>query len=470
MVNSINYIIENDRFESHVVLNYILYIIGFKGIELKNTKSNLSKSLLYYGKKKPDLFNGIYIKLNENSDVNILDTDILKNNSKNINVDIISIIEKLITDDVNLHLDNDSYDIFDRLRFNSSYQYKNGMGDKPMVNILINFLKKKIETIYGIKGIPLWPNNKKAVIILSHDVDVPIKHSELFNYKLFPKSINIFLRHYYHFFRLLKKYMLDKNKNDFWLFDEIINLEKSFGFKSTFFFAVVNNKIGHELDVDYNINNKKFLKVFEMIKNNGFEIGLHASFNAYKNKESFINEKLSLEHLSQTKIEGLRHHYWHLGKDYTNTINYQNNAGFIYDSSIAFNDNIGFRNNIAFPYPIIYKPERKVLNIIEIPTFCMDGNLFYENKSYETRKKEINNAISVIKEQEGIGAIDWHVRTSYPKNKEHILWGEFYVMILKTLSKDNEIYVTNFKEITKWLKNRKTMLQLSDNKYLSWLV
>ncbi len=462
MQNKVTVVFERENFNKKVILNYALFIIGVKS-EIVNdiSEDGLENVMLYYGESRPANYKGIFIQKGTiaTEDFNRVVYHSAPA-SKNIEIDILQLLEILINDTVNDQSVSNAFDDLDRLTYESSFQFKNKFAELPLVNIIISFLEKQIDAFYPLTKIPLWPDNKKCTIVLSHDVDEPVKHASFFNHKLFPERPAQTVKHYYHLFRLAVTFLVDKNKDDYWLFNEIVDFEKSLGFKSTFFFAVVDKwqAYAHSNDVNYKISNKRFLDAFKKIMDNGFEIGLHASFNAYMKAERFIEEKQTLEKIAQTNVLGLRHHYWHMAKKYRDTLVMHDNAGFQYDCSVAFNFNIGFRNNSALPYPLLHPQEEKCLNMIEIPTFCMDGHIFYKHDNVEKGFKEIAEAIANIKKYNGIGGMDWHVRTSFPKNKKYKNWGELYVKTLNHLASDKEIWVTSYKEVMEWLDKRKKEL------------
>ncbi|HET6226350.1 MAG TPA: hypothetical protein VFF27_08735 [Bacteroidia bacterium] len=454
---------QTDDFKKKVIVEYALFIIGVKSeIVDKSSDIKLSEVQFYYGDTRPENYEGVFIQKKET--IQPTDVHAILNNSvtlsKNIQIDIVQLLEVFICDTVNDPSSLNKYDELDRLTYETSYQFKNNFADLPVANVIIRYLEEHIDAFYQFQKIPLWPGKKKCVIILSHDVDEPIKHANLFNYQAFPKRPADLIKHYYHLLRLTKNFVTDKNKNDYWLFDEIVDFEKLLGFKSTFFFAVVDKWQGdaHPYDVNYKISNKVFAEAFKKIRDNGSEIGLHASFNAYKSTERFIAEKNKLEQTAQINITGLRHHYWHMAKNYRDTLYMHDAAGFEYDSSVAFNFNIGFRNNIALPYPVFHPATNRFLKMMEIPSFCMDGHVFYKHEDVEKGFKEITEAVSRIKKCGGLGAIDWHVRTSFPKNVKYKNWGTLYVKILNYLAQDNEIWVTSCNEVMNWFKERKEKL------------
>ena len=68
-------------------------------------------------------------------------------------------------------------------------------------------------------------------------------------------------------------------------------------------------------DPFYDIQSKKFKSLFNYLGNEGFEVGLHASYFAFKSEESFRKEKQILEDACGQKVSGNRHHYWHLNPE-----------------------------------------------------------------------------------------------------------------------------------------------------------
>jgi hypothetical protein len=366
----------------------------------------------------------------------------------------------MLTDKVNSGSEN-LCDAHGRLIFENSYQFKNGVGDFPPVNRYVKFLKGLIEKKFSIKGLPLWPEGKKCCIGLSHDVDRPIKYQVLRNFH-FNKNWGLKEKAYHavRFFHNYRKYIFDRNKSEFWVFDEIMKDESKYGFKSTFFICSANGYVdyGSAYDVFYDAGWKEFKYAYESIAANGFETGLHSSYNAYKNKENFIKEKERLEHLSGSEAAGLRNHYWHIGNQPEETLLMHEESGFKYDSSVSFNDHIGFRRNIAYPYcPYSSRLKRKI-NCMQLPVFCMDSMLFRQANTEEERINKIMKYVNIIKENEGLGIIDWHQETSSPANKSYGEMGKTYSKLLEKLSEDSDIWVTSLVNINSWIKDRERII------------
>jgi len=458
---TIKYVIERPTSLKRYVFDFIFFILGIKG-EIYNDNLN-QKIDIYYG-NNPSSTENISIIIRENSQA-VICSEILEgklkpeNISKIVDFDIINAISKLITDQVNSNLSDNAYDEHDRLLFEYSFQSNFHIADIPLVNLYVNFLLELIEYKCQLVRVPLWPDGKICAIGLSHDVDKPDKYSIL-RVPFFLKSKPV-KSHIYYALRKIKngvKYILDKERDNFWLFNNIMELEEKYDFKSTFFFASMNAFGEYDStpeDVEYNIEDRKFREVFIEILKREFEIGLHASYFAYKSEERFKYEKQKLEEITRTRITGLRHHCWHLGRDQQRTFKFHESAGFEYDSSIAFNERMGFRNNIALPYYLWNEEYSRKLNVMELPVFCMDGNLFYQSIEVDKAIVKLKQFVATIKQSGGIGVVDWHVRTSYPLNSEFLNWGKCYVRFVEYLSNDATIWVTSLGNINDWLRNRR---------------
>jgi hypothetical protein len=456
----ISYIIEQQTPLKLYIFDFLFFILGIKGELVKDIrKKNVD---IYYGNQCPSEKNVSLIIAEASQNIICLEMIVGKFTAKDVGkvleFDIINAISLLIRDQVNSVMTDKAYDIHDRLRFENSFQANFHLDNIPLTNVYVNFILDLIEYKCQCVRLPLWPKGKTCAIGLSHDVDDPEKYSSLkVPFFIKSKSINWHIRNVLSKIKNGGKYLLDNDRNDYWLFDNIMNLEEKHGFKSTFFFASMTSfgKYGSDFDVKYDIENIKFRNVFDRILNWGFEIGLHASYSAYKSIDRFRYEKHKLERVSKSNIAGLRHHFWHMGRDYHKTLMLHESAGFKYDSSIAFDEHMGFRTNIALPFFHWNEESSRRVDVMQLPVFCMDGNLFYHPIEVDMAIDTLKSFISIIKKFGGMGVIDWHVRTSYPINSKYRKWGECYVRLMEYLSDDDTIWVSSLGNIYNWLKDRR---------------
>jgi hypothetical protein len=376
--------------------------------------------------------------------------------------DVLGAIGRLLADKVNGDLPANSLDTHGRLKFAASFQARAGYGEVPIVNAYVDVLRSLVSREFGEVGVPLWPGGMKAAIGLSHDVDRPYKWGLLraFSHGQWPRSP----RRFGYFATKVGKTVVDRlrlgGRDDFWLFDQLTAAERERGFKSTFMFASTPSfgKGGAPQDVDYDIRWPRFEAVFKALAGRGFEVGLHASYGAFAVPIRFADERRRLAKRSGAEVTGLRHHFWHLGPDEAGTLHMHEEAGFAYDSSLAFNDELGFRRNVALPFRPWDSELGRPVKTLQLPTFCMDGNLFYRGSTPEAAVERAAGYLAQIKKYGGVGVIDWHVRTSIPANREFRDWGKAYLGILDLLAADRELWVTGLGEIERRVATRRTSL------------
>jgi hypothetical protein len=381
--------------------------------------------------------------------------------SSNVPFDLIGAIGALLTDAVNADRPSSAYDRHGRLRFAASFQAKHGIADVPVVNQYVRILGVLIGREMGVRPLPRWPDGKRAAIGLSHDVDGPDKYAVLRALRERRRPPLRTAAHYYARALLaLGRRVRDHHPDNFWLFDQIMGVEAALGLRSTFFFASMPSygAWGGAPDVMYDVAWPMFRPVFASMLAGGFEVGLHASYTAHEAVERFAWEKQRLEEVTGSTIAGVRHHYRHLGPDEARTLSFHELAGFVYDCSLAFNDHPGFRRNVALPFRPWHAQSSRPLDVLQIPTFCMDGSLFAANQTSAEAVDNISQYIDAIKRVGGVGAIDWHVRTAYPANTEFAEWARAYRRVLDRLAADRELWVTNLGALANWVIGRRPRL------------
>lgn len=457
----IKYAFEEESIFNKYIFEFILNAVGMAGKKVSINDEDVS---IYYGNNKAPLGCKIVIKKNASDIIwgELINGNVSANNIGGvISFDVINAIGFFLSDKGNKNLPREAHDRHGRIIFSESFQHKQKIANFPIVNVYISFLKSLFEKIFHVSFMPIWPNGKQCAIGLSHDVDRPDKYAILkgpyFNRGLtYKNGMPIIIQK----MGALKQRLCDKNTDDYWLFEKIMDVEEKLGLRSTFFFAAANifDELGTRYDVAYDITTPKFVKLFPQLLARGFEIGLHASYNAYQNEGFFIKERQKLAEISKCNIAGLRHHYWHMNKNVDKTLIFHEKAGFEYDSSIAFNEHLGFRRNVALPYYPWSDNLQRPLKTMQLPVFCMDGNLFYHSIDANEAVQRVTDFIKIIKQYRGIGIMDWHVRTSFPMHNEYHDWGTAYIKIIEYLSAHSEIWVTRLDEIISWLKKREGIL------------
>ncbi|MBA7489488.1 hypothetical protein ES702_00022 [subsurface metagenome] len=295
-------------------------------------------------------------------------------------------------------------DRFGRFPSTESLAYKEGFLNRPIVNEYIELLWKWIDSFaLGFKRRKFWGDEDFAVC-LTQDVDNVKK------YKVYPPLLTIgslALRHrdLRRVFATIVDYFKAKlGKDPYDNFGYIMKLEDKYGFKSSFYFMSGGNT---KYDASYSINDSYITSLIKTLQEEGFEVGLHPSFNSYNNFRMLNLEKRKLGEATESAIFGGRQHY--LRWKTPDTWRILEKAGLKYDTTLGFADREGFRCGICFPYKPFDVVENRVLNIWELPLIIMDRSLFnYQNLTPEEGFQRIKNLIDITKKYNGLFVLLWH--------------------------------------------------------------
>ena len=280
-----------------------------------------------------------------------------------------------------------------------------------------------------------YPENKKYALCLTHDIDdifPPISH-KLLSSLYFLKNFN---------FQGLEKLWNDK-KSPYLNFKEIINIEKIYDAKSTFFFLSTSRDIR---GLRYNIEDIE--SELGIILDNECEIGLHGGYYAYNSLKDINNEKARLEKILAKKVIGYRNHY--LMFRYPETWELLTKAGFKYDSTQGYSDMVGFRSGLCHPFKPFNVYNNDEIDIVEIPLAVMDMALFDQNKSLASAWQVIKQLIDTVEKYNGVLTILWHNYVFGCPFREN--WIKIYKKILQ-YSYENNAWITSGENIFKyWTK------------------
>ena len=374
--------------------------------------------------------------------------------------DAVGAIDRLLTDEVHAGLDPATMDEHGRLRFADSAPARAGLGDQPLVDRYVLALGALLERRFGLTGDPVWPAGKRAAIALSHDVDQPDRYAILrsavrpWRFRRHPRSYALGA------WRLARARLGDPDPHDSWVWKQVAESEARHGFRSTFFVAATpfHHARGADVDVAYDVREPRFRPVLRSLAAGGFEVGLHTGYRAHEHDEWLRDERDRLADAAAVEIDGLRHHFWHLGPDVAATLRAHERAGFAHDSSLAYNDHVGFRRSVAFPFRPWDEHLGRPLRTIQVPTAIMDGNLLYGSDDVDAAVAQVARVVDTIRAVGGVGSIDWHIQASVPRTPEYRHWGVAYQEILALLAGDPDLWVTSHREIARWSAGRAVVL------------
>lgn len=316
------------------------------------------------------------------------------------------------------------------------------------------WMEKRLFDVLPIVPIPRWPDEKKAAACLSHDVDYP-------EVKRFLEPIRIMGRQ--GISGLRPALLVLGGLKDHWNFSEWVKLEKNYGVKSAYFFVAQNGSLVKYAcgtpDPFYDIRSERYKEVFKYLTDEGFEIGLHASYWAFRNQEKFVNEKALLQEVSGQEIGGNRHHFWHLNpEDIENTLMLHERIGLKYDTSLIHERYIGWRRGLSWPFFPFHQKERRELKTLQIPSCWMDDQLFgYLEDNPGDRLETLKSLVDRAEKQGGCLMTDMHDyvfdELLYPG------WSKTYQWLLEYLIARSDFWIATPIEIAQhWIERYESIV------------
>ena len=295
-----------------------------------------------------------------------------------------------------------------------------------------------------LKYKPFWPNGKKFAVCLTHDVD---KVKKTFQY------VTHTIRHLEKgeiSLAFIKMLPLIRRENPYWNFDRIMEIEKELGVKSTFFFLNEEKKVKLFSPREwklywgrYNIKNAKIVEIIKKLDAGGWEIGIHGSYNSYKDIKKLEEEKKTLEGILGKNIHGISQHYCNL--DIPETWEYHEKLGLAYDSTMGFVTDVGFKWGTCYPFHPFNPAKGKTLSVWELPIIIMDNAYAYKNWD------DMVNIIDIVEKHNGLLLLRWH--QSIFDEREFPGRSSMYEKIIG-ICKEKDAWITNAYNIAKWLTQR----------------
>ena len=305
-----------------------------------------------------------------------------------------------------------------------------------------NVLEPNVSKFLVENGLKIkYPKGKKFAVCLTHDIDKAFLYWKTRCYSCLQQLTK---------FKLKSSMKELLRKNPYMNFKEIIDIEKTYGAKSSFYIMTTNKDIFS--DPLYNAKNLE--EKLKFIIENGWEIGLHGGYYSYNNYDSIKKEKEKLEKIIEKEVMGYRSHF--LRFKIPDTWKLLSEIGFKYDTTLGYADIVGFRNGMCHPFKPFNLNENKEIDILEIPLVIMDNALFTHmnlnfDESWQICKKLIDTVINV----KGVITVLWH-NTSFDEVENNEM-KKLYEKILK-YSYEKNGWLTSAEEIFQWWIENKNLM------------
>jgi hypothetical protein len=145
------------------------------------------------------------------------------------------------------------------------------------------------------------------------------------------------------------------DRNPYWQFERIMQLEAELGVRSSFYFLQEKELFRERSPRDwlnprswmlhrgvYDVREPAIAEVIGDLDAGGWEVGLHASYTSYEDRERLAKEKAVLEDVLGHPVRGVRQH--HLNLSIPETWEHHAALGFDYDASLGSSRTYGFEH------------------------------------------------------------------------------------------------------------------------------
>lgn len=325
---------------------------------------------------------------------------------------------------------------------NQALLYKYNKYQTPVVDIIINWFGKNIENMLTNTKQPIikkaaFPNGEQFGLALTHDIDItrvinPIK-----------RSLLLFI-HQLHLPGHTKYQEIQKSERKTWALDDLLDFYKRINWRATFNLI---SRLNEGSSFRYNINSRKFQKLFKRLNTEGHEIGFHPSRYAFNHPGRYKKELNKLKRISKVKIYGLRHHY--LRCLFPQIWRVVQSLNLNYDSSLAYRRICGFRAGTTRAFSCFDHFNQSELNCLEFSTSFFEESLPNEGRDLPKTLDTISSLFKTVRRYQGVLTVLWHPSNMYQSDHFHEIWNR----IVQIIEQENA-FIGPLMEHLKWQDQR----------------
>lgn len=180
-------------------------------------------------------------------------------------------------------------------------------------------------------------------------------------------------------------------------------ISTSRGLQSAFYWKA---SLAGPRDSGYDPLHEKVQRVIDLLRERGFELGVHPGYETFADHPRLAGEVERLRRALRVDSPGGRQHYLRWSPE--TWLDWEA-CGLSYDSSLGFADRFGFRAGTAFPYrPWSWRDNRE-LDLIELPLVLMDCTpVKYMKLVREEGLARIKTLIARVQRTGGVFTLLWH--------------------------------------------------------------
>jgi hypothetical protein len=261
----------------------------------------------------------------------------------------------------------------DRFPLSASLALREGFVDRPLANEYVEMLWRAISRV--------WPRLERRRRHFqqrpTHDVDF-LRCRQTSLRSTLDRAVRdaAFRREPRLALTRLTSFVRRGARDPFDTFDFLMDASERRGLRSTFY--VIAGHSGGAIDGDYELEDPFVRGLLRRIHRRGHELGLHGSYNTFRDPEATRGElerlrRVASEEGAEQETWGGRQHF--LRWENPTTWRGYETAGLGHDSTMAFAERAGFRAGTCFEYPVFDLEAGRVLELRERPLIAMDASL-----------------------------------------------------------------------------------------------
>lgn len=227
----------------------------------------------------------------------------------------------------------------------------------------------------------------------------------------------------------------------YWQFETVMDIERRYDVRSTFYFLHEKHLIRDKPPITwlsprswpkylgyYSFDDTDIIDIIQTLDAEGWEVGLHGSYDSYRQPQRLAYEKDSLETVLGHPITGGRQHYLNL--EVPDTWKHHRSLGLKYDASLGSTDTFGFDSSIDDTGLSVAASVHRPFDdeFIVFPLMVMDTTLIENTADLDTAMETLTSLLVDARDRSAIATILWHPRLfnevefpGYRRVYEHLL-------------------------------------------------
>ncbi len=243
--------------------------------------------------------------------------------------------------------------------------------------------------------------------------------------------------------------------------ERAVQLERDRGICASYFFTVYPGGDASRFDCVYDFadackfegERMRVRDVLRAVHHDGFDVGLHGSYNSALAPGRVAREKSALEAALGSEVTTTRQHFLHW--DVRTTPRLQTEAGFRADSTLGFNRNLGFRAGTSLPHRVFDRERDTPLDLLELPLVIADAPLLREDGlelDVPHAKRALAQLVDVVAQLSGVATMVFH-----PNNLEDARHLELFEYALD-YGLERGAWFASARQLDEWWREREQRL------------